>query len=124
MVDERRRNADRVEEKLDQVIDMLSVHITGEEHMIFEIKEDIRRYFGELDAHIHKHHHAYLEEEIEDKKQSEQWWNKLKQGVAEKIILLIIGALASYAGHAIIEDMKKGIHNGTPTQIHCVFLLS
>lgn len=116
MAEERRAGFTQLEGKVDVLIEMMRDHIADETHRIDAIEHKLERYFGELDAHIHKYHHEYIAEEIETKHENKEWWKKVKGSILEKLILLVLGAVLSYMATITWHDVVSKAQATQPVQ--------
>lgn len=119
-----RRKADRrntisgtVEDKIDALIGMFTVHMTKEELDIQELKHKIDEYFHELDARTHIFHHNKVAENIKDNEDSHNFWYKIKSSVTEKVILFVLGGIATYIAALIWLDFGTRMNNLPPRPI-------
>lgn len=120
---ERRRGNDVLEEKiqdqtdtLNALVSMLTLHMTGEEKQIDEIKKTLESFFRDLDAHTHLYHHSVVAENIQDDQKSNAFWGKVKEGVTEKLIIFIMGAVMSYLGAVLWMDFADRVNKTEPTK--------
>jgi len=101
--------SDDIGDKLEALVGLLTVHMTGEEKDIAEIKKMIGEYFDKIEAHTHVYHHEFLEDEITDKKERDGEWKKIKTGLKEKAIIFIFGALMSWIGGVMWIDFADRV---------------
>lgn len=113
MADERRSGHINVENKVDELIGLMKTHFSNETERLSQIEGKMEKYFGELDAHIHKYHHEFLGDEIELRKENHEWWKKIRGGITEKLIVFVLGAFMSYLGAVMWIDFADKI-NKTP----------
>lgn len=111
-----RREAGDPDNKLDAIIGMLTMHMTGTERDLQSLRKAVDEYFRDLDAHTHIYHHETIAIDINEKKESKDTWKKIKTSVAEKLIIFVLGALMSYVGALMWIDFADKI-NKTPTPI-------
>jgi len=101
---ERRTNNKELNDKIEVLIGMLTVHTHTQETNFNELKAKVDNYFKELDAHTHIYHHEYIGSEIEHNIKASAFWDKVKEGVVEKFIIFIGGAVMSYVGAVLWGD--------------------
>jgi len=92
----RRRSDDRLEDKIDGLVGMLTHHAGEEEKDLRDIKEKLSSFFHELDAHTHIYHHQYVAKEIVEEEKAATRWEKIKTGLIEKAMMFILGSIATY----------------------------
>lgn len=106
---ERRAGYKEIDEKLEALVGLLTVHMTGEERDIAEIKDMLAEYFDKLDAQTHVVQHTYVGDKMKEEQDSDAEWKKLKSSLKEKAIIFVFGALMSWVGGVLWLDVTKRI---------------
>lgn len=113
--EERRRSHQHLVQLIEGLVETLHKHMNEEEADIKRMHEAIDRFFNELDAHTHLHHHDYVSNKIEQEEESNKWWSDLKKDVMKYVLVALFTASLSWVGHNMYEDLAHHSATHIPT---------
>jgi len=107
---ERRANNRELHDKIDALINLMTMHVHSQETSIAELKQIVDDYFDKLDAPTHNKHHDFVAGEMKTDEKNSVFWEKVREGVVGKLIVFLLGAIMSYLGAVLWFDLKDKIN--------------